>query len=234
MPSTFNVNKLYLDKSYLRMNSSWHIEDSPWKAGQINKMLIKHNINPTSVCEVGCGAGEILRQLSAARPETMFSGYEISPQAFKLCKTRESKKVKYFMTDLFETEDRFDIMLCIDVFEHIENYMGFLRELKTRAKFHIFHIPIDITVSAVLRNKMMDARVNVGHLHYFTPETALASLTDSGYEIIDFFFTPAFDSLPAKTFKSRFAKLPRKALYVISPKLMVKLLGGCSLLVLAK
>jgi len=49
--------------NYLENNPTWHIEDSPWKAKQIFKMLNKNSINPKSIAEIGCGAGEILNQL---------------------------------------------------------------------------------------------------------------------------------------------------------------------------
>src|SRR3569833_2547256 len=214
---TRGSKNIYLDETYLSINPTRHVEDPTWKAQQIDKMLSMNNINATTVCEVGCGAGEILKQLSAKHPTTMFFGYELSPQAFELCKTRESEKVKYFMKNLLDTEDRFDVLLCIDVFEHVEDYIGFLKQLKPKSNFQIYHIPLDITVSSVLRNTMMNARHSVGHLHYFTPETALATLKDSGYEIVDYFFTPSFDDLPSKTIKGKLAKLPRKLLYALAP-----------------
>ena len=233
-PTTSGANDIYFDETYLNNNPTWHVEDSPWKAQQIQKMLTKHNINAHTICEVGCGAGEILKQLSTKHPTKTFFGYELSPQAFELCKTRQSENVKYFMENLLDREEYFDILLCIDVFEHVEDYIGFLKQLKPKASFQIFHIPIDITVNSVLRSTMMNTRHSAGHLHYFTPETALATLKDSGYEIVDYFFTPFFNDLPEKTIKGKFAKLPRKLLHGISPKLMVTLLGGCSLLVLTK
>ena len=233
-PNTRDAKEIYLDETYLTNNPTWHVEDSPWKALQIIKMLSRHKIDAATVCEVGCGAGEILKQLSASYPKTLFSGYELSPQAFKLCKTRESEKVRYFMSNLLETNSHFDVLLCVDVFEHVEDYIGFLKQLKTKATFHIFHIPLDITVSSVLRNTMIASRNSVGHLHYFTTETAIATIKDSGYEIVDYFFTPSFDDLPSKTWRAKLVKMLRKLLYAISPKTMVKLLGGCSLLVLTK
>ncbi len=43
---------------YLENNPSWHIEDSPWKARQILRMLKKNKISPGTVCEIGCSVGE--------------------------------------------------------------------------------------------------------------------------------------------------------------------------------
>jgi hypothetical protein len=225
---------IYASGEYLKKNSTWHVEDSPWKAIQINKILSKNNIESETICEVGCGAGEILKQLSHKLPSVKFYGYELSPQAYQMCKTRESHNVKYKNKNIFDEDILFDTLLCIDVFEHTEDYIGFLKNLKTKAEYKIFHIPLDISVLSVLRDAQITARHNVGHLHYFTRATALATLTDAGYDIIDSTFTTFFDDLPSKSIKAKIAKIPRKILYAISPNLMVKLLGGCSLIVLAK
>ena len=45
---------------YLRNNPAWHVEDSSWKARQVMKMLNRNSLNPKTVAEAGCGAGEIL------------------------------------------------------------------------------------------------------------------------------------------------------------------------------
>lgn len=223
----------YTDGRYLEKNASWHVEDSAWKADHILKVLSKYNIAPKTACEVGCGAGEIIKQLSLKMPMTEFQGYELSPQAYEMCRTRETDRVRYHNASIFNDNQTFDILLCIDVFEHVEDYIGFVRALKTKASYAIFHIPLDINVLSILRGGMMTARNTTGHLHYFTPDTAIATLTDSGYRIIDSRLTAYFDELPSTTLKSKIAKLPRKLLYSISPALMVRLMGGCSLMVLA-
>ena len=57
--STKEAAEMYLDGTYLEHKPTWHVEDSPWKAKQIHTILSKNNIKPNTVCEVGCGAGEI-------------------------------------------------------------------------------------------------------------------------------------------------------------------------------
>lgn len=42
----------------------------------------KNALNPSRICEIGCGAGEILNQLAIQYPGKEFYGYKISPQAF--------------------------------------------------------------------------------------------------------------------------------------------------------
>ena len=226
-----DATEIYSDGTYLTRHPTWHVEDSPWKAKQIQAMLSKNRIAPRTICEVGCGAGEVLRQISLAMPDARCSGYELSPQAFALCKTRASEKLHYFLKNLLDEDAHFDALLCIDVFEHVEDYIGFIKALRAKATYKIFHIPLDVCVLSVLRDSMLDQRRIAGHLHYFTLATAIATLQDSGYEIIDSFYTPAFADLPRKT---TIARLARKLLYAISPDWMVKLLGGCSCLVLTK
>ena len=184
--NTQDATEIYLDGTYLKNNPSWGIEDSPWKAIQIQKILSKNGIYSKTVCEIGCGAGEILNQLSSKNQNTNFVGFEISPDAFELCKTRISENVKYFNKNLINEDAFFDTLLCIDVFEHVEDYIGFLKAIKKKSAYKVFHIPLDISVLNVLRGVLLIKRKSVGHLHYFTPATAIATLKDCGYEIVDY------------------------------------------------
>jgi hypothetical protein len=230
------VSKRYNDGRYKECNSTWHVEDSPWKAQQIDKIISRNGLRLATVAEVGCGAGEILRQLSLKKrySDTKFIGYEVSDDAFSFCMARQSESVSYLLKDVLQEDIYFDAMLCIDVFEHIENYMGFLDRLRTKARYKIFHVPLDLSLSALLTGKLIENRASIGHLHYFTPDTAFATLEDCGYNILDYMYTPSFAGLPQKTVKATLAKLPRRLLYRVSPKLMSTLIGGCSIMVLTE
>jgi len=228
---------IYETGEYLEHNESWHTEDSPWKAKDILRILKKNLIDPNTVCEVGCGAGEILNQMSYQLPQNVqFYGYEISPQAFKMTRERASDRLHFYLKDLLEEEPdvTYDVVMAIDVFEHVEDDFGFVRKLRARGQYQVYHIPLDISVNGILQDKFMYGRKTVGHIHYYTKETALALLEDTGHQIVDYFYTPDSLELPRKTLKSKVAKYPRKLMYSIKPDLTVKLLGGFSLLVLTR
>ena len=227
---------IYQTGEYVSKNPTYHVEDSAWKAEQILRMIDKHHLSPQSICEVGCGAGEILKQLQPRLPvDVQMFGYEISPQAFALCQERANDRLKFFCEDLLASENRhFDLLLCLDVFEHVEDYFGFLRGLRHKAEHKIFHIPLDLSVQWLWRSRpIMREREQAGHLHYFTKETALATLQDAGYEVLDWFYTAGAIANP-RSVKAKLASWPRKILSAVNEDLVVRILGGYSLLVLAK
>lgn len=219
-------------RNYLKNNPTWHLEDSFWKAKQIFKMITQNTLSPKNIVEVGCGVGEILNQLyQLLPPHVNFEGYDISPYAIKLSKKREKKRLTFYLKEYLNEKKGCDLLLLIDVFEHVENYFPFLRLLREKSKYSIFHIPLELHAQGILRNVPIAARRKVGHLHHFSKDTAIATLMDCGYEIVDFFYTnESFDL--KKTFKSKVMNVPRRILFSINKDFTVRLLGGFSLLVL--
>ncbi len=81
------AENVYTSGQYLEMNPSWHIEESPWKVQHILPMMRRHHLLPNTVCEVGCGFGEVLRLMQMRMSDACtFWGYDISPQAIKYLK----------------------------------------------------------------------------------------------------------------------------------------------------
>src|SRR5208283_1226544 len=112
------MDNIYNNGTYLENNPSWHVEDSPWKAANILKMIRNNNIDPNLVCEIGCGAGEILIHLSKRLGQhVIFHGYEISKQAYDLCVQTNNDRVTYFLKDMLSSQDRdyYDLILIIDL-----------------------------------------------------------------------------------------------------------------------
>lgn len=67
------------------------------------KNTIANDIHPSSICEIGCGAGEILRSLKNYLGENVkYSGYEISPQAFEICEQKEAENLEFHFKNLLE------------------------------------------------------------------------------------------------------------------------------------
>jgi SAM-dependent methyltransferase len=230
------LGDIYRSGEYERRNPQYHVADSPWKAGQILRMLDRHRLRPASVVEVGCGAGEVLRQLQLRLPATTtFDGYDVSPGAIALCRERENERLRFHCAGLpSESAAPFDLLLCLDVLEHVEDCASFLRSLRLRATHKIFHVPLDMSVQGVLRvTPILRSRAVLGHLHYFMKDTALATLRDAGYELIDHRYTPAALAR-GRSLATRIANVPRRVVALASADLAARALGGYSLLVLAR
>jgi hypothetical protein len=204
---------------------------------------------PQSICEIGCGAGEILRQLQLSLNDScIFWGYEVSPQAFELCRAKSNDRLHFKLGELVtEQEAFFDVLLVIDVIEHVEDYFGLLRGLRPKSQYKILHIPLELSARELFRRTaLLESRSSVGHLHYFTKDLALQSLRDTGYTIVDYSYTyrPGTTGQPVRhnsighpferpSLKRRTGLLLRKALFSIDEDFAARIMGGYSLMVVA-
>lgn len=230
------MSDIYSDGRYHADNPTWHVEDSPWKAEKVAALLAKHGLAPRTVAEIGCGAGQVLNSLSIALPGIeSLHGYDLSPQAIKLCRSIQNPRLLFREKDMFLEEGAyFDAVMAIDVFEHVEDYPSFLRSLRAKGKHKIFHIPLEINALAAMCGTPSKSRRSFGHLHFFSRETALMALEDAGYKVVDAVYTAGAIELPQESFQQVLAFLPRMLLGAVNKDIAQRLLGGWSLLVLAE
>ena len=228
--------KKYISDEYGHFNPSWDIEDSPWKAKKIVEILTAARCKPTSICEVGCGAGGVLAELRRLLPDAELFGYDVAPAAAKFWSRHTPAKIRFEVGDFFElTKRHFDLLLILDVIEHLQDPFDFLAKLREYAEMFVFHIPIDLSAVNVLREKpLMHSRLKVGHIHYFTKELALSMLRECGYDILNWRYTGATFMSPKRDWKTRMASLPRRLAYSVNKDWGVRLLGGETLMVLAQ
>jgi SAM-dependent methyltransferase len=226
---------IYTDGSYLaKTGGTWHLEDSLFKAHRIAAMLARHHdIKPDTICEIGCGAGGILAELQKMLPRHIaFTGYDISPQAHALSARFSNPRCQFILGDAFADASKYDLVLVMDVIEHVEDYFSFLRQTREKGDWKLYQIPLDAYVSGILRgNNSWDS---VGHLHLFTIETALKSLQHTGHRVIDWTFTDPSIATPRKTMREKVANLVRRPLAKLSIKFAARLMGGYSMLALTQ
>lgn len=229
--------QLYTSGEYLKLNPEWHVEESSWKAKHILRILRKNSLSPKFICEVGCGAGEVLKQLQDRLDSSCrFVGYDISPDALELCRPRANERLEFRLADILKEDSRrFDLLVVLDVIEHVEDYFTLLRGIKARAEYKIFHIPLDLSAQTVLRRSGLTKVCDwYGHLHYFNKETALHLLSELDYQVIDYCYTARSIEQRTNELTRNLLKVPRRLLFAINQDLAARILGGWSLMVLAK
>jgi hypothetical protein len=227
---------MYESGEYLRSRPEWHAGDAPHKARWINAILQANQLSPRHVVEIGSGSGEVLVQLARYYTAARMEGYEISPQAHAIAEPKASAQLSFYHADyLGLPADQPDLLMAIDVFEHVEDYMGVIRQMRPRATWKLFHIPLDLSVQGLLRGSpLLSVRKAIGHLHYFCKDTALATLTDCGYDIVDWNYTHMAETAPKGGLRTRVLNGPRKVARAINEDFAVRVMGGASMMVLTR
>lgn len=228
---------LYTGDEYSERHPRWHREHSAWKAAQVLTILERNKIKPATIAEVGCGAGAILATLQGKLPPTVrLTGYDIAPAALRLAEPLQNERLQFVLGDFLGlAAPQYDLLMALDVVEHVEDYLGFLRAMRPRAAVHVFHFPLDLSLLSLLQPVRLHwARSSVGHLHYFTAETVIAALENAGYTVTDCIFTAVELDTPPPTGQRQRLRVLRRIGFRLSPTWTSRILGGCSLLVLCR
>lgn len=230
------MKDIYNNSTYLNNNPTWHEEDAPFKANKIVQLLNKKAIPFKTVAEVGCGSGQILVELEPhLKTVTHFYGFDISAEAIQIAKTKQTNKITFELSDITTSSNTsfYDLLLVIDVIEHLDNYFVFLNSISKKSNYTLFHIPLDMYVWTLFREKMLiESKDRVGHIHNFTEDFILNILADYGFTVIDKMYTPPIST--ATNFKQKVINVARKVLFKLNKKICTKTIGGYSILVLTK
>ncbi len=245
--TTASIADLYTSEDYIKHNPDWHVDASPWKASVMLQAIARNHLQPRSVCEIGCGAGEILKILQAnLDPACDFRGYDIAPDAIAMAKSRENEHLHMFLGDMRDDTAYFcDLILIIDTLEHFENCFELLRDIKSKSTYKIFQLPLDISVKSVLGNKLPEYRHATGHLHFFTKDIALEVVKAAGYEIVDWFYAIepfrgagarplSFPLSLVRTVVRALQRFPRLVLYGLNKDFAARVFGDWKLIVVLK
>ena len=220
---------------YLSNNSDWHLSDSPYKSKVIINLLEQENLNPKSIFDVGCGYGSILKSLQEHLPkDIIFKGFDVSPDAISYAKKFECNNLNFVHGSFTEYNITCDLLLMIDVFEHVPDYLKFINDNVLNSQYSIFHIPIDISVESILRKSYLWTREKFGHIHYFTSDLAIEILKDQDLDILRVVYTSELD-LPRSSVGSKIAYPLRRFFELIFGRRISSIfLGGYSIMVLVK
>lgn len=226
----------YLNGDYAEKNPDWDSGDSAWKAANVARIISDHGLSPRDVVEVGCGSGAILVALRQLLPDARFSGYDIAPGAQRFWNAPVAQGIDFELADFHATtRAKADAILILDVIEHVGNPWDFLTGLKERADYLVLHFPLDLSVSSVLREKpLLHVRDKVGHLHFYTKGLVLALMEECGYEVIEARFTGASLNSPKRSLKTKMMGILRRAIFLFDRDMGARLLGGETLMVLAR
>mgnify|MGYP001167512517 FL=1 len=226
----------YLNGDYAQKNPDWDSADASWKADKLHQLLAAHDCLPSSIVEIGCGSGAILAALRGYYPQVSLAGFDIAPETSRFWSDASVRGIRFELADYLSLDEPVpDLILVLDVLEHLGNPWEFLARLRHRSKLVAIHFPLDLSAVSVLRERpLLQVRDKVGHLHYFTRGLALSLLEESGFEIVEARYTGAALDAPQRSFKTRVAGWARRLAYAVDRDFGARLLGGETLMVLAR
>jgi SAM-dependent methyltransferase len=236
----------YLGDDYLKRNPSYHLEHATRKADELVALLdgdaeclrdlVAHV--DAQVVEIGCGAGGVVSQvaghLGRKGVRARYSGFDISPLAIELAR-RQGPEVEFRCEDFLAGESTADLGLMVDFFEHLPDPATFLTTVRPRLRWALFRIPLDDNLYNRVFRRFRDLRDRLGHLHFYDRRGALRLLSNCGYVVRQSALVENFRD--PSNLRSRVARLnyyPRAGLSVLSRSTCADLLGGISMVVLAR
>lgn len=214
----------------------WYAADAPFKVAGLLELLAEAGWQPGTVLDVGCGNGDVLAGLCAAL-DARGTGLDPSPEAVALARRHPGLDIRAVSfgpgltreahTGLTDPPVTADLVLCVDVFEHIEDDVGFLERLTAHGDRFAFRIPLDDSVWDRLRGRTDAFRETYGHVHAYTRSRALDRLRRAGLVARHV----RYHRIPAG---GRVSRAVRGLTERVAPRIGARVIGGWSLLVLAE
>jgi SAM-dependent methyltransferase len=180
-------------------NSGWNRWEDMKKYGpssrHTRRLIAKYikDLNFKSVLDVGCGEGSLLQSLSLAEKGYELNGIDLSENAIKLAEDKIKCGIfKVIDISKVSMDKKFDLVICSEVLEHIEDDVSAIKNIYKMSKFVIITVPI---------GKLGAEDLQVGHVRRYSKKDILNKLESVGFKIIKSrewgfpFYSPLYRSI---------------------------------------
>lgn len=146
-------------------------------------------LKPNKVLDVGCGEGITIKKLKEEKIGKTYEGVDPLPEALKLAKRvdPETKYTKASIYDLPYKDNSFDLVLCMEVLEHLDKPDKALSELKrVSSKYVYITVPHEpwFLLSQLFRGRHIARFGNhPEHINHWTPWTINSLVKSKGLEV---------------------------------------------------
>ena len=193
-------------------------------------------IEATSLIEIGCGTGAVLRMLHARQFAQKYCACDVSVSAVRFtlesCPAFAQRAVVGRAEALPFLDGAFSVAVLSHVIEHLEDPLSALREAARIARFVVVEVPTEKVFINFVRTRVLNrpyaSIAEAGHVQYWSPASIARFLTDdAGFEILnrhlDLLREEADDTGPAVGAQSaKSLKLAKSANSVKSAKSLFK------------
>ena len=132
-----------------------------------------------SVLDAGCGQGALLEILAKRYPGVKLSGSELSETALDACR-RLLPDAEFYRMDLLQdrvpVDRRYDVVISVQVLEHLEDDLAALRKLRQLCQRYI--------LVSVPGGKLDAHGQRNGHYRHYTKRSLSAVMREAGFDVI--------------------------------------------------
>jgi len=166
------------NSTYAERHPRWHAQDSGHKARAVWSFAQRLGISPSHVVDVGCGAGGVTARLGHVWP--VVEGWDTSAEAIAIAK-REHPQCSFTHGAFERSGQRADLILCLDVVEHVAGDVALMKALSGCAEHLIFRVPLDWSVLDACRpTRLQESLDHWGHVQLYDRRLLAQRLGEAG------------------------------------------------------
>lgn len=202
--------------------------------------LIPRDTRYAEILDAGAGTGTFSFELARMFPEARVLGVDLLPAEVEAAESIRRRagmeNVRFERADIvdFGLKDRFDLAVCVDILEHIEDDRSALRSLFASLRpggLLVLHVPALYRRYPIWRKSLnfdVATHVRAG----YEPEEILEKVAEAGFSLRDSGFTYGFFETLANnlSYMITHARMEHKTLYAFAFPLLnaLSLLGRCA------
>lgn len=175
--TSFETTKHDYEKSW----QHWHDRTALGPGSRhVRRMVMgmMKNLDFKTCLDAGCGEGSLLMAIHAQFPDVELHGIDFSNNAIKAAQ-KKITVAKIYKMDLtrHSLAQKFDLVTCVDVLEHIAEDQSVLNHLyQMSGRYLLLVVPIGTLFD--------QERERLGHLHGYSQDEIKAKLSQAGFKVL--------------------------------------------------
>lgn len=178
MPISTEMKEHYEQRYANYSDAEWRAIGAQHKSGNI--MQLCKSVPHDRILEIGAGDGAVLECLRNNRFGREWHALEISDSAVSLMKEKGFDAQVFDGSHVAMSDKSVDLVVMSHVVEHLEHPRILLWEAARVGA----HVCIEVPLEHTVRLKEGTVYNPVGHINFFTAQTARMLLLSAGYEVI--------------------------------------------------
>lgn len=132
--------------------------------------------DPTLVLDAGCGEGFVTQYIAERNPDLKITGVDLSREAIEYAKEHFGEKATFRTGSVYKlpfSDKSFDLVVCSEVLEHLDEPLKALQELKRVSRKHVL---ITVPREPYFKwlndlGQLLGTSPDPGHVNFWTKET---------------------------------------------------------------